>query len=199
MVALVLTILFLLIVWSQLTRKDKVKEKSINKINFRNEYYLPLVCEYVEKGKNVSINLKGNSMRPFLESDRDVGWLQRADGYKIGELVLAEIFKGHFVLHRIDDIRVKEKKFKKKCCDKDADVTLRGDGNVRGTESCKLKDVRALCFKVIRNGKEWDLTKSKRWKVFSWYWTHTLFIRRYQLALYKILWRHELPQRWKKK
>ena len=163
-VALVLTILFLLIVWSQLTRKDKVKEKSINKINFRNECYLPLVCEYVEKGKNVSINLKGKSMRPFLESDRDVGWLTKVNRFKKGDVVLAEISKGHFVLHRIDMIEVGGAKIKGECDNPDANITLRGDGNARGTESCKLNDLRALCFKVIRNGKEWDFTKSKRWK-----------------------------------
>ncbi len=166
-------------------------------IKLANEVFLPQVCQLVDEGRNVAINLKGNSMRPFLESDRDVGWLKKAKDFKIGEVVLAEISKGHFVLHRIDKIHNNWIIIKTRTSDKEAIVTLRGDGNVHGTEFCKLKDVRALCFKVVRNGKEWNLTKSKRWKVFSWYWTHTLLIRRYQLALYRLLWLHELPQRWK--
>ena len=113
--------------------------------------------------------------------------------------VLAEIEKGHFVLHRIDRITLDGKNVKGLCDDPQADVTLRGDGNPKGTEHCKLKDVRALCGKVIRKGKLWNLQKSKRWKVYSWYWTHTLFMRRYQLAAFRLVFRHELPKRWKRK
>ena len=167
-------------------------------IKLANEVFLPQVCVLVNEGHNVSINLKGNSMRPFLESDRDVGWLRKETAFKKGQVVLAEIEKGHFVLHRIDNIKVDGRKVNDLCDNPEAVVTLRGDGNPYGTEMCELKDIRALCFKVIRKNKEWNLMTSKRWKMYSWYWTHTLFMRRYQLAAYRLIVRHELPQRWQK-
>ncbi len=168
-------------------------------VSLANEIFLPQVCALVEEGHKVSINLKGNSMRPFLESGRDVGVLTKSSAYKKGQVVLAEIYKGHFVLHRIDKIEDKGKAVRKLCDNSEANVILRGDGNARGTEACKLKDVRALCFQVIRKGKKWNLNTSKLWKLYSWYWTHTLFLRKYQLAAYRLLWRGEVPQRWKKK
>ena len=168
-------------------------------LQLKNEVFLPLVLEYVEHGKTAEIPLKGVSMRPFLETERDVGILSKARAFKKGDVVLAEIEKGHFVLHRIDRITLDGKNVKGLCDDPQADVTLRGDGNPKGTEHCKLKDVRALCGKVIRKGKLWNLQKSKRWKVYSWYWTHTLFMRRYQLAAFRLVFRHELPKRWKRK
>jgi len=171
----------------------------MNSIKLANEVFLPQVCTLVKEGHNVSINLKGNSMRPFLESDRDIGWLRFDTKFKKGQVVLAEINKGHFVLHRIDKIEVDGHIINGFCENIEAHVTLRGDGNPVGTERCRLKDIRALCYKVVRNGKECDLKKSKKWKLYSWYWTNTLFVRRYQLAAYRLICRHELPKRWKKK
>lgn len=188
-----------LVVWSQISRKDKVKKRDLPIKKYSNDKYLPLVCEYVEKGKKTTIPLKGISMRPFLENDRDEGVLVKRTKFKKGQVVLAEISKGVYVLHRIDRIVVNGVEVFDDCDNSDADVTLRGDGNVYGTESCKVKDIRALCCEVIRNGKLYDLESSKCWRFYSWYWTNTLCIRRYQLAIYKLLWRHELPDRWKMK
>ena len=179
-------------------RKGKVENKTLPIKKYSNDKYLPIVCEYVEKGKKATIPLKGFSMRPFLESDRDEGVLVKRDSYKKGQVVLAEISKGRYVLHRIDNIAINEIEITNECDDINAIVTLRGDGNVNCTEICKLKDIRALCCQVIRNGKLYDLESSKCWKFYSWYWTNTLCIRRYQLAIYRLLWRGEFPNRWKK-
>ena len=165
---------------------------------YPNDIYIPLMCEYLSETKTVELNLKGDSMRPFLESDRDQGFLLKVNGFRKGDVVLAEIEKGHFVLHRIDCISSGGERVDGMCEDPEADITLRGDGNPRGTESCKLKDIRALCAKVKRNGKMYDLRTSKLWKAYSWWWTHTLPVRRYQLALYRLVWRHQIPRRWKR-
>ena len=151
-------------------------------IQLDNAEFLPCVCELINEGHTVSIRAKGNSMRPFVESDRDVAVLAHSDGYKTGDVVLAEIAKGRFVLHRIDRIDGR-------------DVTLRGDGNVAGTESCTLDDLRAITVQFIRNGRTWNLQTSKVWKVYSRLWVGLLPVRRYLLALYRLLWRHELPVR----
>ena len=200
----ILFILFAIVGLLFLIRKSALKkEKELinrhlaNAKQFPNDKYIPLMCEYLNDTKPVLLTLKGKSMRPFLESDRDQGELIKPNGVKKGDVVLAEISLKHFVLHRIDNITINGKTIKGLCKDPEADVTLRGDGNVKGTESCKLTDVRALCVRVKRNNKIYDLRTSKIWKCYSWWWTHTLFMRRYQLAAYRLFWRHELPNRWK--
>lgn len=178
--------------------KARIKQQKVNAKQFPNEKYIPLMCEYLNDTKAVTLNLRGNSMRPFLESDRDVGYLYAVHQVKAGDVVLAEVAEKHYVLHRIDCISFNGRKVMGECAEPDADVTLRGDGNPIGTETCKIRDIRAVCRKVKRNGKLYDLATSKSWKLYSWWWTHTLFLRRYQLVFYRLIWRHELPRRWSK-
>ena len=80
------------------------------------------------KGHTVTLRLRGMSMRPFLEDNRDKVLMKKATDPHVGDPVLAEITPGHYVLHRIIDI-------------KNNDVTLRGDGNI-STEHCHLNDVK---------------------------------------------------------
>ena len=91
-----------------------------------------------------------------------------------------------FVCHRIVGI-------------KDGKVTLRGDGNIQGTETCRIEDVKAQLVAVARDGKYYDLNTSKVWKIYSFCWTRLLPLRRYLLALYRLLAMHQLPQRWQRK
>ena len=70
-------------------------------VQFENRLFFPLIVEEINNGHTVTINLRGNSMRPFLESDRDRALLTNPKGVKLGDPVLAEIEPGHFVLHRI--------------------------------------------------------------------------------------------------
>ncbi len=168
-------------------------------VQLNNAEFLPYVCTLVQEGHQVAIRAKGNSMRPFLESNRDTAVLSRATAYRQGDVVLAEIEPGHYVLHRIDQIRdAHGQRIKAACNDPEAQVTLRGDGNPRGTESCRLQDLRATCSQFVRKGKTWN-TRSHLWKVYSYLWPLLLPVRRYLLALYRLLWLHQLPQRWTKK
>jgi len=168
-------------------------------VQLPNAEFLPHVCQLVEEGHKVSIRAKGNSMRPFLESGRDVAVLSKADAYRVGDVVLAEIEKGHYVLHRIDAIRTPDGlKIKELCADPEALVTLRGDGNARGTEACRLKDLRAIAREFVRKGKTWH-TDTCFWRTYSRTWRWALPLRRYLLAAYRLLWRGEWPKRWSKK
>jgi hypothetical protein len=156
-----------------------------NVIQMSNAEFLPHVCELVNQGHKVSIRAKGNSMRPFLESGRDIAVLSRIGTPKVGDVVLAEIAKGKYVLHRIDKIHGNS-------------ITLRGDGNIKGTEQCRTEDIRAIANEFIRKGKTWH--KSCRlWKIYSWLWPRLLPLRRILLALYRLLWLGELPNRFKRK
>ena len=148
-----------------------------------NEQFLPFVIAELEavEGKTVTLPLRGRSMRPFLEDGRDKALLTATKDIKIGDAVLAEISKGHFVLHRIVDI--------------DGDqVTLRGDGNLND-EHCRRADVKATVLGFYRKGrKTLDSTSGPKWLTYSWLWMRLYPIRRYLLfALHP-----HIPARFKK-
>jgi len=168
-------------------------------IQLPNAQFLPHVCELVAEGHTVSIRAKGSSMRPFIESGRDIAVISKADAYKVKDVVLAEISPGHYVMHRIDKIELpRGGKPKTPVSDPEAWIVLRGDGNPRGTEACQLKNLHGVVSKWVRKGQEVS-TDSKKWKIYSALWVAARPARRYLLAIYRLLWLHELPNRWKKK
>ena len=136
-----------------------------------NDVFLGLVSEKLAEGHTAVIWVKGYSMRPFIEFGRDKVKLATAATYQVGDAVLAEIAKGHYVLHRI--IRTEGDK-----------ITLQGDGNVRGIEYCTTADIRGVVTEYIRPNRTLSADDAclKR-KIRIW---RTLFpIRRYLLFLYK--------------
>ena len=149
-----------------------------------NEEFLPFVISELQSvaGKTVTLPLRGRSMRPFLEDNRDKAILTITPDINTGDAVLAEISKGHFVLHRIVAIDGNH-------------ITLRGDGNLN-VEHCTLSDIRAKAIGFYRKGRnKADMTEGYKWKIYSWIWTRVFPIRRYLLfALHP-----HVPARFKKK
>lgn len=151
-----------------------------------NDVFLPLVLGELQQypDKTATINLRGRSMRPFLEDGRDKAILQlvKSSEYSKGDAVLAEIHPGHYVLHRIDSIAA------------DGSVTLMGDGNL-GYEHCLKEDIRAKAIGFIRKGREKaDMTTGRKWRTYSWLWTRLKPLRRYLLfAMHP-----HIPQSWKR-
>lgn len=151
------------------------------KLEVRNDEFLPLAVSYLETKKSVKIPLKGYSMRPFLESDRDTAVLIKPHAPVMHEPVLVEmdylnpktnLTEKKWILHRIVGI-----------CGED--LTLLGDGNLR-PEHCKVSDIRASVKGFYRKGRsEIDLVSGRKWKVYSFFWTRLLPIRRYLLFLYR--------------
>lgn len=139
-----------------------------------NAEFLPFVISELQSadGKMVTLPLRGRSMRPFLEDGRDKALLTISHDIKVGDAVLAEIGKRHFVLHRIVALDGQQ-------------VTLRGDGNLND-EHCTVSDIRAKAIGFYRKGrKKADMTDGYKWRLYSWLWMHVYPIRRYLLfALY---------------
>lgn len=75
-----------------------------SEIQFANAEFLPEVVKILNEGHTVTLRLRGYSMRPFLENDRDKALLVKPSSIKVGDPVLAEVNPLHFVLHRIDSI-----------------------------------------------------------------------------------------------
>ena len=144
-------------------------------IQFDNAEFLPKVVEMLNEGHTVTLRLRGYSMRPFLENDRDKALFTKPSVVKVGDPVLAEIAPGHFVLHRI--IRLEGER-----------VTLRGDGNL-GNEECRRENIVGAVIGFYRKGRETlDRTDGWKWRAYSWVWMHLSPIRRYLLGLYRRVW-----------
>ena len=141
-----------------------------------NEIFLKEVCSLIEEGHDVTIRVRGVSMRPFLEDRRDKVVLTRVDSVEVGDAVLAEIAPGKYVYHRIVDI-VEEK------------VTLKGDGNIYGVEHCRIENVVASTRQFVRKGRCY-LPKGMTWRWYSALWPSNAFMRRVLLKLYRIFGGH---------
>jgi len=157
---------------------------SVEKLFLRNDVFIPQIISLINEGKTVTIKARGYSMRPFIEHERDDLVFGQFADVQVGDVVLAEITKGVYVCHRVEVID-------------GTHVTLRGDGNVKGTEHCSLSDVRAKLLYVKRKGRTWNLTTSRFWRLYSKVWPTLLPIRRYLLALNKIIFLHTIPDRLK--
>ncbi len=148
----------------------------MTKAKIPNSQILPQIIGLLNEGHTVTLKLKGISMRPFLEDDRDKAILRKADtdSLKVGDAVLAELPNGVFVLHRIISI------------DGEA-VTLQGDGNLT-TEHCHINDIYGVATGFYRKGRHrLDATDGIKWKVYSFVWIHLRPFRRYLLAIYRRL------------
>ena len=128
----------------------------------------------VQKGVTVTFPVTGQSMLPFIIGGKESVILHRPGLIDVGDVVLAWVDGNRYVVHRIIKL------------DYDR-VTLMGDGNVKGTEHCLLKDVKARVTHVVSaDNKKRDLYSS--WRVRAaklWYWLRP--IRRYLLAIYRRL------------
>ena len=137
--------------------------------------YYELIAEAirrVENGESVTLPVQGHSMLPFIIGWRDCVILQTPTPPKVGDVVLAWLHSGHYVLHRIIQIE-------SDC------VTLMGDGNIKETEHCRLEDVKALATHVVDvKGRTHDLySKWRRFTAKIWWYIRPM--RRYLLAIYR--------------
>lgn len=137
-----------------------------------NDLILGQVKEFIREGHTVTIMVKGYSMRPFLEHCRDSVVLAPFTDLQVGDVALAEIHPGKYVLHRIIAL--------------DGDkVTLMGDGNLKGKEYCRRREVAAVVRTFIRNGVSVDASNPK-WNRYARLWRRLLPVRKYLLWIYKL-------------
>ena len=144
-------------------------------IEIPNEILIPKVKEVIERGATATLRVKGYSMRIFLDNGRDLVTLKapQRDALRPGDVVLAEYKPQQYVLHRII------KRFGNQ-------LILKGDGNVRGTESCTTDDVVGIVTHFYRKGRTTpESVEGWKWKTYSKIWLALSPIRRYILAIYR--------------
>lgn len=136
-----------------------------------NEVLLPEVERMLSEGLTVTLRTKGSSMLPFIVGDRDSVVLQNPRDLKVGDIVLARVGEGRYYLHRIIAL-------------KDDKVRLMGDGNVKGTEVCRLSEVCGKVKVIVRNGKEVN-PEGRGERCRAWWWRKLLPFRRILLGVYR--------------
>lgn len=150
----------------------------IDKISLPNALMLEEVEKMLADGQTVMLGATGNSMLPFIVGGRDsvlVRRIPRTQSPHVGQIVLAHLPNGHYVLHRIIRIHGME-------------LTLMGDGNLQETENCHFSHVLGVVTEIIRKGRHVDSSaKAECGKAKVWRWL--LPVRRYLLYIYKRLWR----------
>jgi len=128
----------------------------------------------VQDGVSVTFPVKGRSMLPFITGGRESVILQKPGSLQRGQVVLAQVGTDRYVVHRI--IKVEADR-----------ITLMGDGNIRGTESCTPANVLAVATHVVdEKGRRRPLDSFIQLaKAHIWYMIRPL--RRYILAGFRLL------------
>ena len=124
----------------------------------------------MQDGVSVTFPVKGRSMLPFIFGGRESVVLQMPGSLQRGQVVLAQVGPDRYVVHRI--IKIEPDR-----------ITLMGDGNIRGTESCTPANVMAIATHVVdENGRRRPLdTCGQLLKARLWYGIRPL--RRIILAI----------------
>ena len=112
---------------------------------------MPEFERLLKNGHMVEFVPRGVSMRPFIEGGRDKVILHACKRPAVGMIVLAKV-NDTYVLHRIYKIEGKK-------------ITLRGDGNLTGSETCTAADIIG-CVVRLKNedGKRMRLSKGVLWR-----------------------------------
>ncbi len=132
-----------------------------------NEILLEEAATLMQEGRDVTFTPLGSSMLPFIRGGKDAVRLHKMDDVKVGDMLLVRL-DGRYVLHR--------------CIGKEGkQLTLMGDGNLVGTESCTTDDVLGTVVGIVKNGKERKPGDGRLWR------TTLKPFRRYILAIYRRL------------
>lgn len=127
----------------------------------------------VNEGVEVTFPVNGRSMRPFIEGGRDSVVLVKPVDVKRLDVVLARTDDGRHVVHRVLSVD-------------GGRVTLMGDGNLCGRETCGMDGVLAKVTHVVRPGGKRFPLEMPRMRVAAKLWVTLLPFRRILLKLYRV-------------
>lgn len=142
-----------------------------------NKILIGEVKNALNAGKSAMIRVKGHSMRLFLESERDIVKLVRTSPseVQINDVILAETAPEIYVLHRV----IKREGTK---------LTLMGDGNIKGTETCTEDQIVGKVTEFYRKGRiKPDSISGLKWRTYSKIWLIIKPLRRYILGIVRKL------------
>ena len=131
-----------------------------------NDIFFAEVEELLAEGRQVTITVRGNSMRPLLRDGRDKVVMRKAKDEDIrkGAIMLFR-YRGSHVMHRVRKI--------------EGDVVIfEGDGNYKLQEVVTRKDIVAVVEAVVRPSGRRIECSSRRWRFLSFMWLSQMRIER---------------------
>ena len=137
----------------------------MDKKTVANELLLEDAAALMNEGREVSFTPLGSSMLPFIKGGKDSVRLKKMPEVEVGDILLVRLPGPRYVLHRL--IR------------KDgSDLTLMGDGNIAGVETCKAGDVLGTVTAIIKDKRTVVPGKGRIWRALKPF-------RRYILGIYR--------------
>ena len=127
----------------------------------------------VNEGLRVTFPVKGYSMLPFIIGSKESVDLVKPENLQVGHVVLAWVEGCRYVVHRIIAIHGDQ-------------VVLMGDGNISGTESCRVSDVAGVVTQYLRPRRMMFASDPKLQRRIR-LWRKLLPVRRYLLFIYKAI------------
>ena len=106
-----------------------------------NEIILEDAAALMDEGREVTLRPLGSSMLPFIRGGKDSVRLKKMPSVAVGDMLLVRLQGPRYVLHRL--------------ILKEGDrLTLKGDGNLVGTEQCLEKDVLGTVTAILKGRRE---------------------------------------------
>ena len=137
----------------------------MDKRTVANELLLEDAAMLMDEGREVTFTPLGSSMLPFIKGGKDSVRLKKMPEVEVGDILLVRLPGPRYVLHRL--IR------------KDgSDLTLMGDGNIAGVETCKAGDVLGTVTAILKKNRTVVPGKGRLWRVLKPF-------RRYILGIYR--------------
>lgn len=136
--------------------------------------YVSALRELVEEGHEVSVQISGDSMVPFLHGKRDTAFFKAPDReLKVGDIVFFQRANGQYILHRIVKIE-------------NGNYYIVGDAQSDIEGPISRQQIFALATEVIRNGKTLKPGDFK-WTFFEKIWIKVIPLRSKLIRLYNAL------------
>lgn len=169
----IVTMVILLGRFRRLHRKQRLQH---HRVEIPNEKLIPYIAADIKRGHTVTIIVRGVSMRPFIEHERDKVVLSPiTTPLQVGDVVLAEYAPKRYALHRIIKLS-------------DSSITMQGDGNPYQTETFPPEAVIGRATAFYRKGSSTPLSvESRTWRIYSRIWMALTPIRRYLLGIHRRL------------
>ena len=150
----------------------------MEKMVIDNDTFFADVLQVLDKGKRVTIPVKGYSMLPFIRGGKDLVVLEKAgDALKADDIVLFHVGPadgGRYVMHRILSVHG------------DA-VDIMGDGVPKAHEHVQRGQILAKAVEIIRSGKRSVDPYSPGQLRLVHFWQRLRPVRRYILFIYRHL------------
>lgn len=139
------------------------------------EQYLSVLRELAGQGKEVSLLIAGNSMAPFLISNRDTVFFRTPDRpLRVGDMVFYQRTDGRFIMHRIRRIRSEG-------------IYTVGDAQSLIEGPLKREQIFGLVTRARRKGKLIG-PGNFWWEFFGRVWIRMVPLRRPVIDCYEAIW-----------